>query len=112
MPLEIRQFSLDKPYLNELDAVLKQDPAIRTALEAPLVADETQLWVGIFNARPVSMALLQRHGSTWQVAQLVVHPATRGRGVATETLRLAAKHQAFSWPEALNTLAERAGLTS
>lgn len=111
MPLEIRQFSLDKPYLDQLGAVLKQDSDVQTTLEGPLIAEETQLWVGIFNARPVSVALLQRQGSDWTVTQLVVHPATRGRGVAAETLRLAAKHQSFSWPDALNTLAERAGLS-
>lgn len=110
MPLEIRSFPLDSAHLDELAGVLRQDKAIAADLASLPGSPRHQLWVGIFNARPVSLLLLEQRDTDWWASQLVVHPATRGRGVAAETLRLAARQQPFRCPPALATLAQRAGL--
>jgi hypothetical protein len=117
MPLEITQFPLDSDHIDQLTSVLRENNDVLTALaqacEAPDSA-RTQLWIGIFNAKPVSLALLEREleqaGAQWQVSQLVVHPATRNRGVGAETLRLIALQQPFQAPASLHVLAQRAGL--
>jgi len=110
MPLEIRSFPLDSAHLDELAGVLRQDQPIAADLASLPGSAHHQLWVGIFNARPVSLLLLEQRDADWWASQLVVHPATRGRGVAAETLRLAARQQPFRCPPALATLAQRAGL--
>lgn len=110
MPLGISHFSLDNDHLNQLSGVLREDPSITRELETVLGQSGFQLWVGIFNARPVSLLLLEEHQDDWHARQLVVHPATRGRGVAAETLRLCALQQRFHYPPALHSLAVKAGL--
>jgi GNAT superfamily N-acetyltransferase len=112
MPLEIRSFPLDQAHLDELAGVLRQDETVAGTLAALPGSPCHQLWVGIFNARPVSLLLLEQRDADWWACQLVVHPATRGRGVAAETLRLTARQQPFRCPPALATLASRAGLAN
>lgn len=113
MPLEITQFPLDNGHIDQLTSVLRDNNDVLTALTQVCetsVAGFTQLWVGIFNAKPVSLALLEQENAQWRITQLVVHPATRNRGVGTETLRLIALRQPFQTPTSLQILAQRAGL--
>ncbi len=106
MPLEIHSRPLDNSQLTDLAGVLRADPALAEQLSAAQGRENAHLWVGIFNARPVSVALVE----AGQLRLLVVHPATRGRGVGTDTLRLTARQQAFSCPQSLAKLAHRAGV--
>lgn len=113
MPLEITQFPLDNAHVDQLTSVLRNnDDVLATLTEARNQLDSApaQLWVGIFNAKPVSLALLEQDNAQWNLAQLVVHPATRNRGVGAETLRLIAQQQPFQTPAQLQSLALRAGL--
>lgn len=106
MPLEIETRPLDSGQLDALSAVLRDMPEARHSLEAAIGQPESRLWVGIFNARPVSLALV----IDGHLALLVVHPATRGRGVGADTLRLAGQQQSFTCPAGLARLAAKAGL--
>lgn len=106
MPLEVQARPLDDAQLSDLAGVLRDDAALAQRLGAAIGRPNVQLWVGIFNARPVSLALVE--GGELQL--LVVHPATRGRGVGADTLRLAARQQPFSCPATLAALAKRVGL--
>lgn len=110
MPLELSERPLSEDQRDYLAKVLKQDEAARNALEAAHDTGNHRLLAGVFNARPVAMLLLRGEGDCWTVEQLVVHPATRGRGVATELLRLAARTLNLSWPPTLDALAHKAGL--
>ena len=113
MPLEITQFPLDSDHIDQLTSVLRENNDVLTALTQlcePLDSALAQLWVGIFNAKPVSLALLEQENAQWRVTKLVVHPATRNRGVGAETLRLIALQQPFQTPTSLQILAQRAGL--
>lgn len=111
MPLEISARPLDAEQLAELAGVLRDDAEISARLSAAAGNPAYRLWVGIFNARPVSIALVESLESSAVLRELVVHPATRGRGVGTDTLRLAARQQPFSCPANLAELAKRAGLS-
>lgn len=113
MPLEITQFPLDSDHIDQLTSVLRENNDVLSALTQACERPDSariQLWIGIFNAKPVSLALLEPEGAQWQVTQLVVHPATRNRGVGAETLRLVALQQPFQTPTSLHILAQRAGL--
>lgn len=112
MPLELSERPLSEDQRDYLAKVLKEDEAAQAALAAAHDAGDYRLLVGVFNARPVAMLLLRRKADCWAVQQLVVHPATRGRGVATELLRLAGRAVNLSWPPVLNALAHKAGLST
>lgn len=110
MPLMLEEHALDTDPGDVLDRVLRDDPDAARALAAARPGTH-RLYLGIFNARPVAMLLLRREGDAFTVEWIVVHPATRGRGVATELLRLAGvRTPTLRCPQALAALARRAGL--
>jgi GNAT superfamily N-acetyltransferase len=88
MPLLLNEYTEPAAALSELDQVLREDPQVAEAIAAA-DPDHHRLVVAIFNGRPVAALLLRRDSNQWQAEQLVVHPATRRRGVARELLRLA-----------------------
>lgn len=85
MPLIASEIPATAETLEDYSQVLRADPERRTAIAAQLA--EGRLFGGIFNERPVAIALLLPSGDQWQLAEWVVHPATRGRGVGKELLR-------------------------
>lgn len=110
MPLEIQSYPLDAEHLDTLAGVLRDNADVQARLAGLLGSTQHQLWAGIFNARPVSLLLLASRDGAWWVTELVVHPATRGRGVGSETLRQTARRQPLRWPAEISALARRAGL--
>ena len=118
MPLEINEHRPGPETPEHFARVLRDSPEARQALEQALEqaqkealeSDEPRILEGIFNARPVAMLLARRQSEGWRLECLVVHPATRGRGVGTETLRWAATLlQPLEVPATLRELAARAG---
>ncbi len=111
MPLEIHEHRPGPETPEYFARVLRDSPEARQALEQALESDDTRILEGIFNARPVAMLLARRQGEGWRLEWLVVHPATRGRGVGAETLRWAAALlQPLEVPDALRELGARAGI--
>lgn len=110
MPVFVEQ----RPMTGEQEAyfsrVLRDDPEAQASLLAHLEDGTGEIWAGIFNGSPVAMALVS--AAPARLAQLVVHPATRCRGVGTEVLRLLAREKpGLELPPALAQLAARAGLS-
>lgn len=109
MPLLLEERPLDHDAPAHFSQVLRDAPDAAEALRMAQ-PEGHRLVAGIFNARPVAMLLLREDSDTLVVEQLVVHPATRNRGVATELLRLAGQRWSLRWPTELAPLAARAGL--
>lgn len=115
MPLEIREHSPGPASAEHFSQVLREDPTARTALERAVAETGTgeegwQALEGVFNARPVALALLHESPEGWSLHCLVVHPATRGRGVGTDMIREALRRQpSLALPDSLASLAARAG---
>lgn len=87
MPLEVSEHSLTAESPTQFARVLRNDPKAGEMLEAALGQPGWKAFQAVFNARPVALLLLEETDGGWQAVQLVVHPATRGRGVATNLLR-------------------------
>ena len=96
MPISLEFHSPDAELAQRFSRVLRDDPDYAAepgqALDAgrPVAAAH-------FNGAPVAVALLDGDALAW----MVVHPATRGRGVGRDFLRLLEKHHggALTLPE-------------
>jgi len=111
MPVFLEQRPVNAEQAAFFSRVLRDDSDARARLQDQLATGEGCIYAGIFNGAPVAMALVR--GRPARLEQLVVHPATRGRGVGTEVLRLLAREQpGLEIPPALSVLAARAGLGS
>ena len=109
MPVFVEQRPMNADQLAHFSRVLRDDPDQRDQLARAIEAGNGDLFAGVFNGAPV--ALVRVGEQPPQVLQLVVHPATRQRGVATEVLRLLARQRpGLRLPPALATLAVRSGL--
>lgn len=83
MPISV-EFHPSRPELAQTFAkVLRDDPDYATDLVRAL-GDSREIAEAHFNGQPVGIAVL--HGAT--LDWMVVHPATRGRGVGRDFLRL------------------------
>ncbi|HEX4869899.1 MAG TPA: acetyl-CoA sensor PanZ family protein [Moraxellaceae bacterium] len=58
-------------------------PASAQAVLQDAVAGGDVLYAGLFNGKHIAAALLRGNGATRHLHYLAVHPATRGRGVAS-----------------------------
>lgn len=110
MPLLLEERPLDHDAPAYFSQVLRDTPDAARALAAAR-PESQRLVAGVFNGRPVAMLILRENGDLLEIEQLVVHPATRNRGVATELLRLAARRWSLRWPAELASLAAKAGLS-
>lgn len=110
MPLEVSEYPLSAQAADHFSQVLRDDPPEAAKLDAARDDGDTRLLQAIFNARPVALLLLRRDGDNWRPESLVVHPATRGRGVGSALLREAATQLPLTLPEACRPLADKAGL--
>lgn len=89
MPISLTQLApTDKFDSQALEAIIKDldaDDTIRSSLaQWQNQSLDSSLYIGWFNDRMVALALLEAQ----QLRALAVHPATRGRGVATRVLEL------------------------
>lgn len=89
MPLIVSEIAVTEATSADFTNVLKADPEIANALAGAAGKAEGRLFQGIFNARPVALLRVLADGDDWRLAEIVVHPATRGRGVGSEMLRQA-----------------------
>lgn len=87
MPLSSREITPAELTEARHGRLLQADPALAAALRAPAGEGEIRLFEGEFNQRPVALLRARRDTDGWQVTAIVVHPATRQRGVARELIR-------------------------
>lgn len=87
MPLIVSEIAIREAGSADFANLLKADPEIAGRLQGAAEAADGRLFVGIFNARPVALLRVTPAPAGWVLADLVVHPATRGRGVGKEMLR-------------------------
>ncbi len=91
MPLEIKQSPLTPNTLDHFDQVLRDRPEERNRLAAAVDEAGTRLFQAIFNGRSVGLLLLRETHAQPVVDTVVVHPATRGRGVGRTLLEQAGR---------------------
>lgn len=91
MPLEIKQSPLTPNTLDHFDQVLRDRPEERNRLAAAVDEAGTRLFQAIFNGRSVGLLLLRETDVRPVVDTVVVHPATRGRGVGRTLLEQAGR---------------------
>lgn len=83
MPISV-EFHPSRPELAQTFAkVLRDDPDYAADLELAL-GDGRDIVEAHFNGQPVGIAVLHGDNLEW----MVVHPATRGRGVGRDFLRI------------------------
>ncbi|MFN3712384.1 MAG: acetyl-CoA sensor PanZ family protein [Alcanivoracaceae bacterium] len=87
MPLIVSEIAVTEAGSADFANVVKADPALADRLQTAASSAEGRLFQGIFNTRPVALLRVLPAAGGWQLAEIVVHPATRGRGVGKEMLR-------------------------
>ena len=99
MPIHIASHALTAEQAALFVNVLRDDPSYREKLDSAVTQGEQRLFAAHFNGKPVGVALLA--GASPQLEWMVVHPATRGRGVGRDFLRLLEKEtgSALTLPE-------------
>lgn len=108
MPVEVLEHPLTAQSPEHFARVLREQPEKADRLSP--AADRRALEAR-FNDRPVGVLIATREAGQWRIETLVVHPATRGRGVGTSLLAGAAKHLGeLQIPDELAGLAGKAGL--
>ena len=110
MPIEIREHRPDENSPDYFAQVLREQPEQAHALYPGKAG--ARVIEAIFNARPVGILVaLPRAEGGWGTELLVVHPATRGRGVGSTLLAGAARLLGELQPPAdMPGLVRRAGL--
>lgn len=91
MSLEIKQSPLTPRTLEHFDQVLRDRPNEHQRLAEAVDETGTRLFQAIFNGRSVGLLLLRETHAQPVVDTVVVHPATRGRGVGRNLLEHAGK---------------------
>ena len=91
MPLEIQQSPLAPSTLERFKQVLRDRPDDHRRLSEAVDETETRLFHAIFNGRSIGLLLLREVHAHPVVDTVVVHPATRGRGVGRALVEHAAK---------------------
>lgn len=97
MPISLEFHSPNAELAQHFSKVLRDDPDYAAELGQALDAGRPVVAAAHFNGAPVAVALLNGATLEW----MVVHPATRGRGVGRDFLRLLEKHHggALTLPE-------------
>jgi ribosomal protein S18 acetylase RimI-like enzyme len=103
MPLIVSEIDVTEARSGDFANLLKADPEISASLSTAAEQGAGRLFLGVFNARPVALLRAVEAEQGWRLADIVVHPATRGRGVGKElvcqTARLLAPAQLDSGPD-------------
>lgn len=109
MPLIAREHQCGSESPDYFSRVLREDPETSARLASP--APGLRVIEGHFNGSPLAVMLVDEGPAGPVVTALVVHPASRGRGVGSTLLRQAsALLPGLSWPDELRALADKAGL--
>lgn len=87
MPLIVNEIAITEGNSSSFSNLLKADSKLAADLASAAKSAEGRLFQGVFNARPVALARVVASDDGWQLCEIVVHPATRGRGVGKEMLR-------------------------
>lgn len=91
MPLIVSEIPLSEALSGVFSNVLKTDPDLARAFIQAAESGDGRLFQGVFNAKPVALLRVINTPSTgesqWRLSELVVHPATRQRGVGKEMVR-------------------------
>lgn len=109
MPLFVQKIepqSLSSEEINSrFQRLLQQQPAQLEQLPECIAGTDTAVIEGIFNGQPVVLAMLKQAQQGWQLDYLIVHPATRQRGVGTDMLKqLLNLYPGLTVPESLADL--------
>jgi ribosomal protein S18 acetylase RimI-like enzyme len=91
MSLEIKQSPLTPRTLEHFNQVLRDRPDEYHRLTRAVDETGTRLFQAIFNGRSVGLLLLRDTETQPVVDTVVVHPATRGRGVGRSLLEQASR---------------------
>ena len=111
MPLLVEEHAREGELEGHFSRVLRDEPDTRALLAGIGQGPDWRVFEGIFNGSPVALALLERDSDHWMLRRLVVHPATRGRGVGAEMLRqLSRQVEELHLPDSLLGLARKAGI--
>ncbi|WP_111657984.1 acetyl-CoA sensor PanZ family protein [Isoalcanivorax indicus] len=111
MPLIAREHRPDADSIHYFARVLADQPQVSAELASAADRGLTVI-EGHFNGRPLALLLAAPAAAGWQVTALVVHPASRQRGVGATLLREANRLlPGLTWPTELAPLARKAGLT-
>lgn len=112
MPIQVSEHTLTAKSTDYFARVLRNDASAREALEHALAAPGHRAFQAVFNGSPVALLLLREEDDGCRPVTLVVHPATRGRGVGSEFARQAAGRlgDSLALPEDCRDFAARAGL--
>lgn len=86
MPISAESHPLSPEQAATFDQVLRDDPQYRQKLDAAVAAGGKRLFAAHFNGKRVAVALVEENQP--ELDWVVVHPATRGRGVGKDFLRL------------------------
>ncbi|MDX1804262.1 MAG: acetyl-CoA sensor PanZ family protein [Alcanivorax sp.] len=89
MPISAQPSPLQTDQCRQFDKVLRDDPDYHRALTEAAASGSGQLFAAHFNGQPVAVALLAAGAP--QLQWMVVHPATRRRGVGRDFLQLIEK---------------------
>jgi GNAT superfamily N-acetyltransferase len=105
MPLIIQEHRICPDSQQRFARVLSDQPDVANHLAS--ASDDLLLVEAIFNGQPVALLVAKRQGEGCWVKALVVHPATRGRGVGRELLVKGSRllPAPVEWSEDLRTLA-------
>jgi len=91
MLLIVSEIPVSEALSGTFSNVLKADPALAHAFTEAAESGDGRLFQGIFNAKPVALLRVINDPATgksqWRLSELVVHPATRQRGVGKEMVR-------------------------
>ena len=111
MPLLVQENTHREDLESHFSRVLRDQPDTLALLASLGDGPQWRVFEGIFNGSPVALALLEQDADHWMLRRLVVHPATRRRGVGTELLRQLARQVAsLHLPDSVLGLARRAGI--
>jgi ribosomal protein S18 acetylase RimI-like enzyme len=87
MPLIVSEIAVTEAGSADFANVVKADPDLASRLQTAAGRGEGRLFKGIFNARPVALLRVCPVAQGWHLTEIVVHPATRRRGVGKEMVR-------------------------
>lgn len=111
MPLFVEENPRNEDLEQHFAKVLRDDADTKALLASIADNPDWRVFDGIFNGSPVAVAVLEKDTDHWMLRRLVVHPATRGRGVGSEMLRqLSTRVEGLHFPDAALGLARHAGI--
>lgn len=86
MPISVQAHPLSSEECQTFEQVLRDDPEYQQKLQHAQNTGDHRLFAAHFNGKRVAIALIAKHQPVMD--WMVVHPATRGRGVGKDFLRL------------------------